>query len=382
MATVYLARLVGEHGFERTVALKLLREDLNGLNQYEKMFVDEARVSARLSHPNLIQIYDLGRDEEGQLYMAMELLLGRSLAEVWDACREHGVRLRGDVVAWIGARVAEGLAHAHATDPQLVHRDVSPSNVVITFDGHVKLIDFGLVRATDRLSQTENGVVKGKLAYLSPEQVIGRPVDRRSDVYSLGVTLWELSSDRRLFRQDADEETIRRIREGIIEDPTTFVPDYPSLLWLVLRRALAPNPDERYRTAGDLARDLDGVARAQGAILQAATLAEMMNALFGEHVASEFAWVKSMQRTNLAEPLRRPIAPLATEALPPTKLPPPNVPFLVPTGATPLPPPIPTPEPTLVRRREPNTARVIALVILLVVTLFAVSVLLTRLLGR
>lgn len=340
MAAVYLAKLVGEAGFERTVALKLLRADLNGRDEYEKMLVDEARVAARLVHPNLIQIYDLGR-EKGELYMAMELLLGRSLAEVWEACREHGVRLRGDVVAWIGARVAEGLEHAHATDPQLVHRDVSPSNVIITFDGHVKLIDFGLVQATDRLSRTESGIVKGKIAYLSPEQTLGRPADRRSDVYSLGVTLWELSADRRLFRQEFDEETIQRIRDGVIDDPTQFVPDYPSLLWLVLRRALAHSPDDRYRTAGDLARDLDGVARGQGSILQAATLAEIMRALFGRAVERELSWASSVEPSSLTESLRPQLAAISTEAPPPTKPPPPNVPYLVPTGATmPLVPPV------------------------------------------
>ena len=198
MAAVYVAKLVGAHGFERTVALKLLRPDLNGRDEYEQMFVDEARVAARLAHPNLIQIYELGREDE--LYMVMELLLGRSLTEIWDACREHGVRLRGDVVAWIGARVAEGLEHAHATDPQLVHRDVNPSNIVITFDGHVKLSDLGLVRATDRLSRTEHGMVKGKMAYMSPEAIGDTTLDPRSDLFSLGVDAHELLTARPLAR--------------------------------------------------------------------------------------------------------------------------------------------------------------------------------------
>src|SRR6185436_14968191 len=163
----------------------------------------------------------------------------------------------------------------------------------------------------DRLSRTETGIVKGKLAYLSPEQTIGRPVDRRSDIYSLGVTLWELSADRRLFKAEFDEETIQRIRDGIVDDPMSFVPDYPSLLWLVLKKALSQNPDERYATAGAMARDLDGVARAQGAILQAATLAEIMRTLFGAEVARELAWANVAERTSLETPLRPPVGALA-----------------------------------------------------------------------
>ncbi|MGH7281152.1 MAG: serine/threonine protein kinase [Polyangiaceae bacterium] len=286
MAAVYQARLRGEAGFEKTVALKLLLSHLGSDPTYQKMFLDEARIVARLDHPNLVEVYDLGKEGD-DLYMAMELVVGKSLAEIWDASQAKGVRIRGDVVAWIGARVAEGLHHAHemrdasGTPQSLVHRDVSPSNILITFEGQVKLIDFGLVHAADRLSKTSTGIVKGQLAYLSPEQTVGRVVDRRSDLFSLAVTLWELSADRRLFKEEVDEETVQRIRDAAVEDPTAFVPDYPSLLWLVLKRALARAPEERYATAADLARDLDGVARVEGSILQAATLAEIMRALFG-----------------------------------------------------------------------------------------------------
>ena len=136
---------------------------------------------------------------------------------------------RGNVVAWIGARVAEALHHAHearaddGSPQQLVHRDVNPANVVISYDGHVKLIDFGLVKGKGRISETEMGVVKGKLAYLSPEQAHGNPIDRRSDVFQLGTTLWELSTDRRLFKRETDVETVAAIRNGVVPDPTTPV---------------------------------------------------------------------------------------------------------------------------------------------------------------
>ena len=336
MAVVHKATLRGEAGFEKTVALKVMQPHFAGDATYEKMFLDEARIVAQLDHPNLIEVYDLGKDG-GDLYMAMELVSGRSLAEIWDACRARGVRLRGDVVAWIGARVAEGLHHAHdltdrasGTPQNLVHRDVNPSNVLITFDGHVKVIDFGLVHATDRLSKTSTGIVKGKIAYLSPEQTVGRTVDRRSDIFSLGVTLWELSADRRLFKQEVDSETVLLIRDAVVDDPTSFVPDFPSLLWLVLKRALAKEPEDRYLTAADFARDLVGVARVEGSIIQAATLASIMRVLFGRGAAA-------------------------------------RSPYLVPTNATAFvaQPGPSTQEKTLVRRRRWPRALVLAMLVVL-----------------
>lgn len=342
MAVVHKARLYGEAGFEKTVALKILLPRLGSDPTYQKMFLDEARIVARLDHPNLVEVYDLGKDGD-DLYMAMELVVGRSLAEIRDVCNAKGVRIRGDLVAWIGARVSEGLHHAHEMkDPatgapqSLVHRDVNPSNILITFDGQVKLIDFGLVHATDRLSKTSTGIVKGKLAYLSPEQTMGRVVDRRSDLFSLGVTLWELSADRRLFKEEVDEETVRRVRDAIVEDPTTFIPDYPSLLWLVLKRALARDPDERYATAADLARDLDGVARVEGSILQAATLADIMRVLFAS-------------------------GPATSTFLVPTN---PPVPLVIPT---------PSAEKTLVKRPRPWTQLAVFAVLVLTVLLGGIA---------
>jgi serine/threonine protein kinase len=308
MATIYLGHLRGAKGFVRTVALKMLRSECAHDPNFIAMFIDEANLVAKLAHPNIVQIYELG-EENGQLFIAMEMLFGESLAGIWAECQKRSARLRGDLVAWIGARVAEGLHHAHElcdTDgsPQnVVHRDVNPANVFITYDGHVKLLDFGLVKAVRKVSQTQIGVVKGKLAYLSPEQLAGIPIDRRSDVFSLAATLYELSTDQRLFKRDADAETIEAVRAALVPDPTSSVPDYPSLLWLDLRRALAREPCERYATAQELARDLDGVARAQGSIIQTASLAEVMGELFGKERVREISLLRAgSPRTDLARP--------------------------------------------------------------------------------
>jgi eukaryotic-like serine/threonine-protein kinase len=313
VATVYLGRVRGPHGYARTVAIKMLKPEHARSPEFLNMFIDEANLVSKLAHPNIVQLYELA-EHEGQLFIAMEMLFGQSLADVWVECQRRHGRLRGDMVAWIGARVAEGLHHAHelcdatGKSQNLVHRDVNPSNIFITYDGHVKLIDFGLVKAVNRASMTEIGVVKGKLAYLSPEQAAGKPIDRRSDIFSLGTTLWELSSDQRLFRRETDPDTVRAVRDAQIPDPTVAIFDYPSLLWLVLRRALAADPDERYPTALELARDLDGVARAQGSIIQSATLAELMGELFGKERAREMVWLRAASAD----------AALVAPSLPPT----------------------------------------------------------------
>jgi len=312
MATIYLGHLRGPKGFTRTVALKMLRPEYAQDPNFIAMFIDEANLVAKLAHPNIVHVYELG-EEGGQLFIAMEMLFGESLAAIWAECQRRNARLRGDLVAWIGARVAEGLHHAHELcdsdgSPQnLIHRDVNPANVFVTYDGHVKLLDFGLAKAVRKVSQTQRGVVKGKLAYLSPEQITGMPIDRRSDIFSLAATLYELSTDQRLFKRDADEETIEAVRAALVPDPTGSVPDYPSLLWLVLRRALTREPAERYATAQELARDLDGVARAQGSIIQTSSIAEVMGELFGKERVREISLFRAgSPRTELAEAIAAP----------------------------------------------------------------------------
>ena len=382
MADVYVARLLGEEGFERVVAIKMLKGAASGGTSAEHMFIDEARILARLSHSGIVQIYDLGR-QDGTIFIAMELIFGQSLADVWDACRVRGVRLRGDVVAWIGARVAEALHYAHdarslqGVVQNLIHRDVNPSNIIITYDGHVKLIDFGLVKGDDRLSRTDFGIVKGKVAYLSPEQAHGHEIDRRSDLFQLGTTLWELSTDQRLFKRETNLETVNAIREGIVPDPTTIVRDYPSLLWLVLRRALAYDPSERYATAEDFARDLDGVARVQGSILQTATLAEIMEILFGEERAREQAWFQKAlgEPAPSALPVLRPGGEHHHIAQDAATL---DSPFLIPLPTRAPPPALPEPSSVIVAPDRRFSPQLLAAAALLVMVMIAVAVALFR----
>jgi len=297
MAEVYVGRRSAGAGAGEVVAIKTIREQFARNKEFVTMFMDEAKIVARLRHPNIIRYHELGSDDD-QLFLAMELLFGQSLWTLWDACRTRGVRLRYDMIAWIGARVADGLHYAHElVDEQglpldIVHRDVNATNIFVTYDGEIKVIDFGLAKAANRASKTAAGVIKGKVAYMSPEQAVGAPIDRRTDVFALGTTLWELACDRRLFKRSDDVETLRQVHAADVPDATRIVDGFPPQLWRILERALARDPERRYRTAADLSRDLDATAQAMssgGAGPRA--VVKVMRELFAEDQARQISWV-------------------------------------------------------------------------------------------
>jgi serine/threonine-protein kinase len=314
MANVYLGRSSdAEHPI---VALKVIRPEYARDLQFVAMFLDEAKLVSRLAHPSIVKVYEQA-SQDGQLFIAMELLFGQSLATVWEASEKRGPRLSPEVVAFIGARVADGLHHAHelkddAGVPQhVVHRDINPSNIFVTYGGQVKIIDFGLAKAVDRLTTTMAGVVKGKLAYMAPEQVAGPDVDRRTDIFALGTTLWELTVGARLFKGANDVETMNNVREARVFDPRSVLPAYPPSLAAILMRALAKDRDARYSTAADLAKDLDAFVMAGGRIVNPATLLHVMTQLFPGERDRDAAWFE-----DTALPIRTvPLAPLTLPSM-------------------------------------------------------------------
>jgi serine/threonine-protein kinase len=318
MATVYLGRLSGPMGFQRPVAIKLMRPEYVQSDDFVKMFLDEARLVARLSHPNVVQLLELGQDDgpignsHGGFFIVMECLMGESLLDTWYACQDRQLMLPYDMIAWIGARAAEGLHHAHelrdsgtGAFERIVHRDVNPGNVFLTYEGQVKVIDFGVAKALNRLSSTTSfGTLKGKVAYMAPEQAKTADVDRRADVFSLGVTLWELTTDRRLFKRKNDVDTLIAVTTTNVPDPSAVDPGYPADLWHVLQRALHRDREARYPTALDFSRELDRFAQSQGRTVDATTLAEVMHYLFWEQRNRFFEWLKQASAGEQSEVLR------------------------------------------------------------------------------
>jgi serine/threonine-protein kinase len=333
MATIYIGRAREENGEERVAAVKVIRHELRHDAHVVRMFLDEAKILARLSHPNIAQTYESGSDEDLH-FIAMELLVGRTLKDVWEACRDKQLSLRLDLAAWIGARVADALAYAHDLkgddgEPlHLVHRDVNPSNIFLTHGGEVKLFDFGLAKAVGRNAKSQVGIVKGKLPYLSPEQVSQTGIDGRSDVFMLGTTVWELTTMLRLFKRADDIETLHAVRAALVPDPRASVPTYPDELRRTVKRALERDPDERY-TAAEFARALDAFVDAQGTrATMPALVGAILEELFPGERQKQALWLRRSkapramaQRTTMAPP-----APLAGTAVSMPPLPPPPLP--------------------------------------------------------
>ena len=304
MASIYVGRLSGPAGFEKLQAIKVIKPEFSSDKDFTNMFLDEARIAAKLSHPSIVQVHELGEDESGgnkRLFIAMELLFGESLWDVWFTARAKKQKLPEDIVAWIGARTAEGLHHAHelvsgGVKQNVVHRDVNPSNVFITYDGQVKIIDFGLAKAKNRVTETGLGVIKGKVAYMAPEQTkSGRDLDHRADLFALGVTLYELTTDTRLFKRNDNVSTLAAVAECKVPDPTASIPGYSPALWDILKKALAKDRSDRYASGKEMAEALDAFSRSRGRVVTAATVSAFMEELFGPQRERYQKWLDEVR---------------------------------------------------------------------------------------
>lgn len=261
MATLYLARRKGAEGFARFAAVKVVHPHLAKQERFRRMFVDEAKISAEVHHPNVVRIEDFG-EYEGTFFMAMEYVHGCSLAEFLHTLAKRKSRLVPKMIAHVGAEIAAGLHAAHeASDPSgrplmLVHRDISPSNVLISYTGHVKLIDFGVAKARFRSQETTGQSLKGKISYMSPEQANARQdLDRRTDIYALGIVLWEALTMRRAFTGVNDIVVLQQVQDPHLPNPSALA-STPAELDDVVMKALATDREERFGTALALRRAL------------------------------------------------------------------------------------------------------------------------------
>ncbi len=290
MAEVFRARIAGRAGRYRDVAIKRLLPQLSDDAELITMFTDEARLSRQLDHPGIARVYESGT-VDGSLFIAMEYIAGKDLCRVARACGERPMPV--GMVLQIGAAVADALGHAHGlcdADGQplnVVHRDVSPQNILVSYSGVPKLIDFGIAKARVRLQHTMGGVIKGKFAYMSPEQIKGGDLDGRSDLFALGIVLFELLAATDLFCEDNDLRTITNILEAPIPSLRGLNPEVPGELEGVVHRALARSPEQRFQSAGELREALLGVgARSPSGMMTQGELGQWMVRTFPDEAAA------------------------------------------------------------------------------------------------
>jgi len=327
MAEIFRATAYGVEGFTKDVCIKRILPTLTTDETFVKMFIDEAKIAVALHHPNVVQVFDLGRIGE-HYFIAMELVRGRDLLQLINRCRAIKTRIPVHLVLCLISEVCKGLDYAHKVRAEgrplgIIHRDVSPSNILISWDGIVKVADFGIAKAALKDERTVTGTMKGKYGYMSPEQVKGEHTDHRSDIFATGVLTWEALACRRLFKGDTDLETLERVRAAEIPKPPSahHREVTPEVDRLVLK-ALAVRPEDRYQTAGEFHTAIADQLFALGKRLETADLAEYMQTLFAADIREEEARIEA-QRARLASfpPPQPSQPPLAALTPPPGGLP-------------------------------------------------------------
>jgi len=285
MAEVWKARRRGVEGFQKTVAIKKILAHLTGSPDFVTMFIDEAKLAAQLSHANIIQIYDLGKVGD-DFFIAMEFVDGRDLRSILQEGRQAHRPLPSALALMIAGSVARALDYAHRKrdfdnrELGLVHRDVSPQNVLIGYEGEIKLCDFGIVKAVVKASTTQMGALKGKLQYMSPEQAWGKPVDARSDIFSLGSVLFEMLTGHKLFTGDSEISVLDAVRECRIRRPREVAPGLGEGIERIVLKALAKRPEDRYPTAGELEEDIKSFLLGLRPVPTQSDLADYLHRLF------------------------------------------------------------------------------------------------------
>ena len=286
MADVSLAVARGPSGFNKLVVLKMLRQPLANEPEFRQLFLNEARLSARLSHPNVVQIFEI-TDGEGGPVLVMEYLDGASLNHVLDRARQDnalplamGLRIVSEALS--GLHYAHELADYDGSPLNVVHRDVSPHNIHVTFDGQVKVLDFGIARVRGTTSDTNTGVIKGKVRYMAPEQMGGTAVDRRADIYSMGAVLWEVATGHRLWKGCSDIETMNRVMNEGVPRARSANPDVPASVEAIIAKALSQEPDDRYATCLELQGDIDKILEEMSERVHNRDIGKMVEALFAD----------------------------------------------------------------------------------------------------
>lgn len=292
MAEVWRAKTFGASGFERIIAIKRILPNIAEDEEFIAMFIDEAKITVQLNHANIGHIYELSHVGKSY-YIAMEYVSGRDLRALFDRSRLRGERLPIPLVCYVIAKCCEGLDFAHrkkdsaGRDLNVVHRDVSPQNLLISYEGEVKVIDFGIAKAAGKANRTQAGILKGKFSYMSPEQIRGLTLDRRSDIFAIGICLYELLTGQRAFASDTDFSVLERVRRVELAMPRTYNPDIPEALERIVMKALAREVEDRFSYASELADELHRFVVTPESVFGRKDLAQFMRTTFAEDLETE-----------------------------------------------------------------------------------------------
>ena len=299
MAELYRAKLTGVEGFEKLIAIKKILPHLSCEGELVKAFIDEAKLAALLQHENIVQIYDFG-NLEGEYFIAMEYLFGKDLRTITKKAMAQNMPLGLENTLYIASRICAGLDYSHnlynlqGKPLNIIHRDVNPQNIFITYAGQVKLIDFGIAKAASHNTTTQEGLIKGKLAYMSPEQANGEIIDHRSDIFSTGIILYELLADKRMYEGES-LQIYSKVRQAQYEPPEDVISDVPPKLYEILHRALAKEREDRYQSGGEMLADLEECMYLIESRSNTRSFAEYVKTLFEEEFAAEelTLWAKT-----------------------------------------------------------------------------------------
>jgi serine/threonine protein kinase/uncharacterized membrane protein YgcG len=317
MAEVFKAKTFGVEGFERLLAVKRILPNIAEDEEFITMFIDEAKIAVQLQHANIAQIFDLGKVDDS-FFIALEYVHGKDLRSIFDRMRSKGETVPIPLACHVVMQVCEGLDYAHnkrdgqGRELHLIHRDISPQNVLIGFEGEVKLIDFGIAKAAGKASTTQAGILKGKFGYMSPEQVRGLPIDKRSDIFAVGIVLYELLTGERLFVGETDFSTLEKVRNVEIVSPSSYNKKIPQELERLIMKALARDPEDRYQNAIDLHDDLQSFLYSVGEFFSRKDLSAWMKKSFAAEIEDENA--KHEQFQQVAAPVSAPPAEASRKA--------------------------------------------------------------------
>jgi eukaryotic-like serine/threonine-protein kinase len=292
MAEVFLARQEGLEGFEKTICIKRIRPHLTTQPNFVQMFLNEAKLAAQLNHPNIVQIYDLGRVNDSY-FIAMEYISGRDMSRIIPKAEKAGIPFPMIYALRIASNVCEGLYFAHTkTDAygnplNIVHRDITPENILVSFSGTVKIVDFGIAKANTQLEQTRAGEIKGKLSYMSPEQCMGHQLDARSDIFSFGSVIYEWITGYKLFTGENEMAILKSIIDGKIYPPSYFKEDVPEAVERILMKALEKDRTKRYQSAWEMQFDIDTYLASSEFTPSHIHLSNFLKQIFGDEIERE-----------------------------------------------------------------------------------------------